>query len=297
MIDLHIHGGFGVDVLSADAEELDRLSRNLKERGVTGYLPTLVPLSLEDTSAVTRRLGDYVRSRRDGDGRGAVPLGIHFEGPFVSHARCGALRRAHFLDGSGTGLDSFLDAIGDPPGRSMVTLAPEIPGGANVVRAFERRGFVISIGHTVAGVAALDEARVLGARHMTHFGNAMKPLHHRDVGPIGWGLLRDDVTVDVIADLAHLSPEMLRLVFKAKGASRVALISDAIPPAGLAPGSYAVWGETLTIADGTVRNATGALAGSAAHLDEDVANLIRIGIPEDDARRTASDVPRRVLAR
>lgn len=293
MIDLHIHGGFGVDVLVAGAAALDDLSRKLAERGVTGYLPTLVPLSLAGTAAATERLAGYIRSRRAGDGRGALPLGIHFEGPFVSHARCGALHEEHFLDGAG--LDVFLEAIGDPPGRSMVTLAPEIPGGARIVRELERRGFVISIGHTAAGVTALDEAQKLGARHMTHFGNAMKPLHHRDVGPIGWGLLRDDVTLDVVADLQHLSPEMLHLVFKTKGAGNVALISDAIPPSGMGDGSYGVWGETLTIAGGAVRNAKGALAGSAAHLDEDVANLIRIGIPEEDARRSARDVPRKVL--
>src|SRR5205823_5530493 len=158
--------------------------------------------------------------------------------------------------------------IGEPPGRAMVTLAPEIPGGIALVKEFVRRGFVVAIGHTDAEVASLDEARKAGARHMTHLGNAMRPLHHRRVGPIGWGLVNDDVTVDVIPDLHHLSAEMVRLVVKAKGAARVAAISDAVPPAGLPDGRYRVWGETLTLKEGAVRNAAGSLAGSGCLLDE-----------------------------
>ncbi len=141
----------------------------------------------------------------------------------------------------------------------------------------------------------LDAARAAGARHMTHFGNAMKPLHHRTAGPIGWGLVTDGVSVDVIADGHHLSPEMLRLVWRAKGDGRVALVSDAMPAAGLADGDYAVWGETLTVKGGAARNASGALAGSTALLDDCVAHAGAAGIPEEVAVRAASDVPRRIL--
>jgi len=298
MIDLHIHGAFGVDVLTADAPGLDRLSRELEARGVTGYLPTLVPVSLDETARVAARLSAYIRDRGEGDGRGAVPLGIHFEGPFVSTARCGALHRDCLLDGADPrSVAAFFEAVGDLPGRPMTTLAPEIPGGLALVKEFVRRGFVVSIGHTDADAATLDEARRAGARHMTHFANAMRPLHHRELGPIGWGLLHDDVTVDVIADFQHLSPDMLRLVLKAKGAENVALISDAIPPAGEGDGAYPVWGETLTVKDGAVRNAAGALSGSVSFLDEGVRNLVALGVPEEQARASASTVPRRIFSR
>jgi N-acetylglucosamine-6-phosphate deacetylase len=237
-----------------------------------------------------------MKTRRRGDGKGALPLGIHFEGPFVSRARCGALHRKDFLDGTDAlALGAFFEIASSAPGRGMTTLAPEIPGGIAVVKEFARRGFVVSIGHTEADASTLDAALAAGARHMTHFGNAMKPLHHRDVGPIGWGLQADGVTVDVIADLHHLAPEMLRLVLKAKGEGRVALISDAMPAAGLADGDYAVWGETLTVKDGAARNAAGALAGSTALLDDCVKRLASVGIPTDSARRMAADVPRRIL--
>jgi N-acetylglucosamine-6-phosphate deacetylase len=296
-VDLHIHGAFGIDVLTASPADLDRLAAGLFAHGVSGFLPTLVPQPLDEMAATATRLSAWIRSRRAGDGRGAMPLGLHFEGPFVSAARCGALRRSCFLDGSDPRtLDAFFEALGDPPGRLMTTLAPEIPGGLAIVRAFAKKGFLISIGHTDAEASTLDAALAAGARHMTHFGNAMKPLHHRDVGPIGWGLMTNAVTVDVIADLHHLAPEMLRLVLKAKGEGSVALISDAMPAAGLPDGDYAIWGETLTVKNGAARNVAGALAGSTCLLDACVTRLSSIGVSPESARRMAADVPSRLLA-
>src|SRR6185503_11355898 len=110
----------------------------------------------------------------------------------------------------------------------MITLAPEIAGGVELVRELRRQGWVISIGHTRADLNVLDAACDAGARHMTHFMNAMPPLHHRAPGPIAWGLTRDDVTFDVIADGIHLDPFMLRLLMKMKRANGITLISDAI---------------------------------------------------------------------
>jgi N-acetylglucosamine-6-phosphate deacetylase len=296
-VDLHIHGAFGVDVVTASAAEMDRLSARLWARGVSGFLPTLVPLPLAEMAASVTRLSAWMRTRAEGDGRGAMPLGLHFEGPFVSPARGGALHRKDFLDGTDhLALGAFFEIACSAPGRGMTTLAPEIPGGISVVREFARRGFVVAIGHTEADVATLEAAAAAGARHMTHFGNAMKPLHHREPGPVGWGLVSDAVSVDVIADGQHLSTEMLKLVFRAKGDGRVALVSDAMPAAGLADGEYAVWGETLWVKDGAARNAAGALAGSTSLLDEAVRLLEAAGLPADVARRAASDVPRRLLA-
>ncbi len=207
LVDLHVHGAFGVDVLPADEAGLDRLALGLEARGVAGFVPTLVPVPLADLAPLVARLSAWVRARREGDGRGAMPLGIHLEGPFVSPNRSGALHRECLLDGSDPRTaDAFFEAVGDVPGRPVVTMAPEVPGGLDLVSAFARRGYLVSLGHTEADVPTLDEALRRGARHMTHFGNAMKPLHHRDAGPVGWGLLRDGVTVDVIADLHHLSP-------------------------------------------------------------------------------------------
>lgn len=298
LVDLHVHGAFGVDLLTADAAELDRLALGLSARGVEGFVPTLVPVPLEELAPLLARLSAWVRSRTLGDGRGAMPLGIHLEGPFVSPNRSGALHRGCLLDGSDPRtVDAFFDAVGEVPGRPVVTMAPEIPGGLDLVSRFVARGYLVSIGHTEADLPTLDEALRRGARHMTHFGNAMKALHHRDAGPIGWGLLRDGVTVDVIADRHHLSPEMLALVKRCKGPEGFALISDAAPCASLPDGRYDVWGEPLTVSAGAVRNASGGLAGSVALLDECIARLVASGVAtEEEARAAASRTPRRILA-
>lgn len=295
ILDLHIHGAFGVDVLTAGEEQLDALARGLHAHGVGAFLPTLVPLPLPEMAAVVSRLSAWMRGRRAGDGRGAVPMGLHFEGPFVSPLRCGALRAASLLPADGRSLDAFLEAAGDPPGRTMVTLAPELPGGLDAVKRFAKRGWLVSLGHTDAEAATLDAALAAGARHLTHFANAMRPLHHRETGPVLWGLVTDGVSVDVIGDLAHVSAPMLRLVFRAKRGEDVALVSDAVPPAGMPQGRYEVWGETLTLADGTVRNGAGALAGSACLLPEAIRRLEGAGFPPGMLRRAASTVPRRIL--
>jgi N-acetylglucosamine-6-phosphate deacetylase len=296
-VDLHLHGAFGVDVVAATAAEMDQLAAGLWARGVAGFLPTLVPLPLAEMAETVVRLSSWMRTRAEGDGRGAMPLGLHFEGPFVSALRCGALHRQDFLDGTDARrMGAFFEAAAGFPGRGMTTLAPEIPGGLTVVKEFVKRGFVVSIGHTDADVTALDAALAAGARHMTHFGNAMRPLHHREAGPIGWGLITGGVTVDVIADGHHLSTEMLRLVWRAKGDGHVALISDAMPAAGLADGRYSVWGETLTVKGGAARNASGALAGSTALLDDCVRHVATTGLPDEVAARAASEMPRRILA-
>jgi len=227
-----------------------------------------------------------------------MPLGIHLEGPFVSPNRSGALHRECLLDGSDARrVDAFFEVVDGLPGRSIVTLAPEIPGGLDLVSAFVKRGFLVALGHTEADVPTLDEALRRGARHMTHFGNAMRPLHHREAGPIGWGLLHDEVTVDVIADLHHLSPQMLALVRRCKGPAGFVLISDAAPCAGLSDGDHLVWGETLTVSKGAVRNASGGLAGSAALLPDCVERLVACGVATvDEARHAASLTPGRLLA-
>ena len=121
----------------------------------------------------------------------------------------------------------------------------------------KRRGWIVSIGHTRAGFEVLDEALTAGARHMTHFMNAMPPFHQRAPGPVGWGLLRDEVTCDVIADGIHLDRQTLKLILKTKGAERMMLISDAIAAAGLGDGDYQIWGESISVRNGRTQNQRG----------------------------------------
>jgi N-acetylglucosamine-6-phosphate deacetylase len=141
----------------------------------------------------------------------------------------------------------------------------------------------------------LDQACDAGARHMTHFMNAMAPLHHRSPGPIAWGLSRDDVTVDLIADGIHLDPYMLRLLLKIKGVNRISLISDAIAAAGKGDGDYEIWGETISVKDGRTANAKGSIAGSVISMLDAVRLLRSLGVSYVDLARMASSNPARLL--
>ena len=233
-IDVHIHGAVGVDTMEASVEQLTKLSQFLLTQGVTGWLPTLVPGSHETYSRAISEVDQLMVDQEEQTSEvGARVLGIHYEGPFVNDAQCGALHTEYFKTYSKKSELDELPLLQTPGARMMTTLAPEIEGGLELVRALESRKWILSLGHTRATSEVLDSAFEAGAHHMTHFMNAMAPLHHRSPGPIAWGLMRDDVTCDVIADGIHLDPFMLQLILKVKEPRRLSLISDAIAAAGM----------------------------------------------------------------
>jgi len=287
-IDVHNHGAVGVDVMGASPDGLAEVSTYLATQGVTGWLATLVPGSDENYASVSTAVGQAMN-----DSRGARVLGIHYEGPFVNTAQCGALHTEYFKTYRSP---KDLDSLPVPENSvCMTTMAPEVEGGVELVRELKRRGWVISIGHTRAELQVLDDACAAGARHMTHFMNAMAPLHHRSPGPIAWGLSRDDVTVDLIADGVHIHTFMLRLLMKMKGTSGISLISDAIAAAGKGDGDYQIWGETITVKNGRTANAAGSIAGSVISMLDAVKLLHSLGVPYTDLARMASSNPAKLL--
>jgi len=288
-IDVHIHGAAGIDVMDATAAGLRDVSEYLASQGVTSWVPTFVPASDENYASAVHVISEAMR----GQGPGARVLGVHYEGPFVNTAQCGALHTEYFKTYSSA---ADLDSLPLPStGVRMITIAPEVAGGVELVRQLKKRGWVISIGHTRAGLEVLDQAGDAGARHMTHFMNAMAPLHHRNPGPIAWGLSRDDVTVDVIGDGIHLDPFMLRLLLKVKGAGGISLISDAIAAAGKGDGDYEIWGETISVKNGRTANASGSIAGSVISMIDAVRLLHSLGVSYVDLARMASSNPARLL--
>jgi len=288
-IDVHIHGAVGVDVMEATPAGLQEVARYLASQGVTSWLPTLVPGSDNDYASVAVAVSEALTLQP----YGARVLGVHYEGPFVNSAQCGALHTEFFKTYSGA---KDLDALPVPENAvRMITMAPEVAGGVELVRELKRRGWVISIGHTRADLQVLEEACEAGARHMTHFMNAMAPLHHRKPGPIAWGLSRDDVTIDLIADGVHLHPLMLRLLIKIKGARGISLISDAIAAAGKGDGDYQIWGETITVKNGRTANAAGSIAGSVISMLDAVRLLRSLGVSYVNLAGMASSNPARLL--
>ena len=303
-IDVHIHGAVGVDALAAAPEDLRRVARFLASRGVTGWLPTLVPAPDEDYRRAVESISTLMREQRDEETSeraaaqrepSARVLGVHYEGPFVNAAQCGALRTQYFRAYADASSLEALAAVKDPRALHMITVAPEIEGGVALVGELSRRGWVVSVGHTRADLETLDAARAAGARHMTHFFNAMSPLHHRAPGVVGWGLVADDVTCDVIADGVHCDPLVLRLALRCKGADRLALISDAVLPAGLGDGDYEVWGETIKVEGGRTRNARGSIAGSVITSLDAARMMLSLGARPEEVARMASLTPARLL--
>jgi N-acetylglucosamine-6-phosphate deacetylase len=287
-IDFHIHGSAAVDVMDATPSGLREVSNYLASQGVTAWVPTLVPGSDENYASVAAVVSECLHDRE-----GARVLGLHYEGPFVNTAQCGALHTEYFKTYS---RPEDLDCLVVPENATrMITLAPEVAGGVDLVRELKKRGWVISIGHTRASLDVLDHACDAGARHMTHFMNAMAPLHHRNPGPIAWGLSRDDVTFDVIADGIHLDPFMLRLLLKIKGVDGISLISDAIAAAGKGDGNYEIWGETISVKNGRTANAAGSIAGSVISMLDAVRLLHSLGVSYVDLARMAATNPARLL--
>jgi N-acetylglucosamine-6-phosphate deacetylase len=305
LIDIHIHGSAGVDVQAADESGLGRLSEFLLSEGVTGYFATFVPTDERGYKDAIASISSYVEKQDDPtkSNRRARILGIHFEGPFVSEHRCGALQPAHFrtYNGDPRSIEIFTS---DPHNTSkstiarLMTLAPEIHGGLDLTRELTNYGVRVFIGHSQADPDVLHQAARAGARHITHFPNALEPLHHRNPGAVAWALVQKDVTIDCIADFHHVHPLMLRLMYQSKGADGMALISDAIMPAGLGNGEFSLWGEKITVRNGRTSLAreggNDTIAGSVITMREALKNIVGLGVPIHEAVRMATLVPARV---
>lgn len=296
-IDIHIHGAVGVDTMDANVDDLARVSEFLASQGVTAWLPTFVPASQSQYDSAVTAVDQLMINQRDtgNSSRGARVLGVHYEGPFVNTSQCGALHTMHFRTFNEPSDLNSLKTPSDSETVRMITVAPEIDGGIALVKELSERGWTISIGHTHAELKTLEEAFAAGARHMTHFMNAMPQLHHRSPGPVGWGISRDDVTCDIIADGIHLDPFVLKLLMKAKGVNRLALISDAIAAAGKGDGEYTIWGETISVKDSRTSNSRGSIAGSVITMLDAVQMMLSVGASEVEVARLAATNPARVV--
>ncbi len=294
-IDVHIHGAVGVDTMEADAEKLHSVARFLAQHGVTGWLPTLVPAPVADYAKAVSAIAQLM-TEQDQRPAAAQAFGVHYEGPFINSAQCGALRSQYFRTFSGREVDDLPG--GDVPNMvRMTTVAPEIDGGVDLIKELTKRGWLVSLGHTRANVAMLEQALQAGAHHMTHFMNAMSPLHHRAPGPIGWGLFHDEVTCDLIADGVHVDPLMLQVIVRCKTAGRISLISDSIAPTGIGDGAYQVWGETIKVVEGKTSNERGSIAGSVITMLDAVRMMLSLSFPAPDVARMAAFNPAQLIGK
>lgn len=273
LVDLHVHaaGGFPAQGPAAD---LPAMARALAAGGVTSFLATAV-------SAPLAELTDLVRSTPPTVG--ARCLGVHLEGPWLSPAAAGAQPRQHLRPVSVADALALVDA--GPVW--LVTVAPDIPGAVELVRALVARGVRVSLGHSTASYDEALQAVAAGASGVTHCFNAMSQLSSREPGLVGAAMTHPDLLVEVIADGVHVHPASVRALYDAKGAAGVALVSDGVD--GCA-GSDVLQrdGDVLRLPDGT-------LAGSALPLSAAVRNVVSWGIPLEAALAMASTTPGRAL--
>ncbi len=284
-IDLQVNGGFGVEV-GEDPDAIRTLAARLPETGVTAFLPTVITSPPE---FYPKAIAAFEAAR---DTRGARPLGLHLEGPFLSPVRHGAHRRNLIEHADPRLLDLLLesDAI------YLVTLAPEQPGALEHISRLEERGILVSLGHTDATYEQFEAGVDAGARMATHLYNAMSPFEHRAPGAVGAALLDDRITVGLIADGVHSHPASLALAFSMKRKARIALVTDMMAAAGMPPGMYALGGQQVTVDGTSARLADGTLAGSLLTMDQAVRNMLQwVSINRADILRMASETPARLL--
>ncbi|MEW9521207.1 N-acetylglucosamine-6-phosphate deacetylase [Streptomyces tubercidicus] len=289
-VDMHVHGGGGGSFSSADPAECMTVVDTHRRHGTTSMVASTVTGELPDLARQAAALAELVQ-------QGEL-AGIHFEGPFISPHRCGAHQPELLRDPDPADVRKLLDAAHGT--TSMMTLAPELPGGLDSVRLLADAGVTAALGHTDSSYDATREAIDAGATVATHLFNAMPPLGHRAPGPVA-ALLEDErITVELINDGTHLHPAVLQLAVREAGAERVAFITDAMGAAGMNDGTYPLGPMQVEVRGGVARISegptAGSIAGSTLTLDRAFQRAVTVdGLTVDQAVQALSATPARLL--
>jgi N-acetylglucosamine-6-phosphate deacetylase len=267
--DIHIHGAVGHDVMDGTPEALSAIGRFLATRGVGAYLPTTVTAPGDATLRALAGIAKYIGGQHDERG-GAQPLGIHLEGPFISHAKRGVHPPDLIQPPSIPLFDSFWEAAEEK--IRLITIAPEIAGAVELIEHVTKLGVRVSLGHSNANTAETEPGLQAGAVSATHTFNAMRALDHRDPGILGTVLDTDTLYAELICDGIHVHPALVRLFWKAKGRDRAILVTDGMSATGMPEGEYLLGGMNVTVKDGRCTH-DGVLAGSVLTLDRAVRNF------------------------
>jgi N-acetylglucosamine-6-phosphate deacetylase len=283
-VDIHVHGGGGFSLMTADPEEIRAYARWVVAHGVTSILPTVVAA---DTSQGLAFLRAVAAATGPVDG-GAEVLAANLEGPFVSEKYRGALPKSWLKSPEADLIDVFADAAHGQ--LCLITIAPELDDNKLIRRAVGR-GIRVAVGHSGASYTTGLLAFNAGASHVTHLYNAMR-YHHRDPGIVGAAFDHPDVTVELVADGIHIEPVVVEMTIRLFGSVRIALVSDGVPPAGATGGRFRLGEEQAHLMGDRVVLEDGTLAGGAATMDQLLRNVVWwkcATLPE--AARMASTVP------
>jgi N-acetylglucosamine-6-phosphate deacetylase len=281
-IDVHCHGKAGYDFTDAKQEAIDTIGKAKLQEGVTTLLPTTLTLPEEQLAAALETAANYIKN----DVKGCRLPGVHLEGPFIN-ANCAGAQNPAYVRVPDIEEVKRLHAIFPV---SKVSFAPEVEGGIEFSRELREIGVTPSCVHSAAKYCEFQSAHDHGMRDLSHFCNQMTPLHHRDIGLVGAGLMHNDVFIEFICDTMHICPDMISLVFNLKDIERIQLITDAMRAAGMPDGDYEIGGLPVIVKDGAARlTSNGALAGSTLQLYEALKNVYDITqLPLSELIKTTS---------
>jgi N-acetylglucosamine-6-phosphate deacetylase len=268
LIDVHLHGAAGHEVMDAKAEGLREIARHQAHCGVTGFMPATLTAPIDGICRAVRSIRDAMELSLESE-----ILGVHLEGPFVSAARKGAQNPSYIKAIEKTDLDSLAEAVSGL--KTIISIAPEVGNNLSFIPEMAGRGWIVSMGHSDATWEQGLHAVRAGITHATHLFNAWREFQHREPGGIGAVMDSEDVYAELIPDGIHVHPSFLRLAIARKGVDRICLVTDSLKVAGLPDGTYA-WGELEIVLTGReVRlKSSGVLAGSVLRLNEGVRNVM-----------------------
>ncbi|GJQ20941.1 MAG: N-acetylglucosamine-6-phosphate deacetylase [Bacteroidia bacterium] len=280
-IDLLVHGGGGHGFADPNDTAVEEISHFYLRHGTTGLLAALYSKPEDALMADVRRVADFVLRKRSN------VWGIHLEGPFINSALHGAMKAEYIWKPD---LEAWERLYSASRGTvRLMTIAPELEGVEQIMRAAARHGVVLSIGHSAATYHDVLNAIDNGAAHVTHMFNAMRPFHHREPGVVLGALLHNELKIELIADGIHVHPAVMKLLYNVKGEGGIVLITDAIRASGMPDGEYSFMDQKITVRQKRAYLADGTLAGSTLTMEEAVKTMVRqVDVPVPSALRMAS---------
>lgn len=270
MIDIHIHGTSGADVMDGEIAALETIVQALPQEGTTSFLATTMTQSDDNISKALKNAADFIQNYQK-SGQSEV-LGVHLEGPFVNPSMAGAQPVEFIIKPEIVVFEKWQQLAEGT--IKLVTMAPEQQGGLELVQFLKQQGVVVSIGHSDAKFADVKKAISAGATQVTHLYNQMKGLHHREPGVVGAALLLDELYAELIVDGIHVCPEMIQLAYRNKKSEKLILITDSMRAKCLKNGNYDLGGQLVIVKDGTAVLQNGTLAGSVLKLKDAMKNML-----------------------
>ncbi len=284
IIDIHTHGIGGYDTRTTVEDHILKIAEINGSYGISEIIPTIYPATIKvmrENMMMVKKAMELQKTEDRSQKAESRIIGVHLEGPFLNPSKCGALNAITFIDPTEDNLKELIEGFEDMV--KIITIAPEINGATKLIKKITDTGIIASMGHSEATYAEAEAGFHAGAKGITHIFNAMRGFHHRELGIAGFGLLNQDIYIEVIADPYHLHQKTLELIFKTKNPDRIIIVSDSVKEA-------TPFTKSLGVTD-----AHGKLLGGCMTTAESSKRLIEIGFDENIIMKCISGNPERYL--